>query len=83
MNQPHTRPLVLTIEGMTCEGCVRAVRGALGAVPGVKALEVGLSGDKLGWARLEGEPSLDRAALEAAVEEAGFTLRALTEEEAR
>ena len=57
----------LKITGMTCGHCVRAVTGALKAVPGVKAAEVDL---KAGTAKVEGAP--DPAALVAAVEEEGY-----------
>ena len=35
-------PIVLKIEGMTCNHCVRAVKGALEAVPGVSTVDVSL-----------------------------------------
>lgn len=59
----------LKIEGMTCNHCVMAVRGALSGVPGVEGpVEVDL---KAGAARVGGSP--DPAALVAAVAEEGFT----------
>ena len=41
-----------TIEGMTCEHCVRAVRGRLEKTPGVKVDDV-----QVGSARFEYDPS--------------------------
>ena len=34
---------VLTVEGMMCEHCARAVTNAVGALPGVEAVEVDLA----------------------------------------
>jgi copper chaperone CopZ len=36
-------PTHLDIDGMTCQGCVRSVRAALAAVPGVTDVEVDLT----------------------------------------
>lgn len=36
-------PTHLQIDGMTCQGCVRSVRAALCAVPGVTAVDVDLT----------------------------------------
>jgi copper chaperone len=36
----HMEPLHLTIEGMTCEHCVRAVDGRLRSTPGVTVTKV-------------------------------------------
>lgn len=59
----------LKIQGMTCNHCVMAVKGALGTVPGVEGtVDVDL---KAGEARVGGHP--DPAALVAAVAEEGFS----------
>lgn len=57
----------LQIGGMSCEHCVRAVEGALKAVPGVQEAQVSLSE---GRARVMGQA--DPAALIAAVKEEGY-----------
>lgn len=57
----------LQIGGMSCEHCVRAVEGALKAVPGVQEAQVSLSE---GRARVTGQA--DPAALIAAVKEEGY-----------
>src|SRR6476661_7869117 len=52
-NQPPTmEPLKLTIEGMSCEHCVRAVKNRLTATPGVAVETV-----HVGSARLQYDPS--------------------------
>lgn len=60
----------IAVEGMSCGGCVRNVTGALQAVPGVGKVEVSLEGKR---AEVEFDPAqADRAALVAAIEDAGF-----------
>jgi len=58
----------LNIHGMTCEHCVRAVRTALEAVPGVRRAEVSLES---GEAKVQGE--VDPKALVTAVEAEGYS----------
>jgi copper chaperone CopZ len=69
-----TQTLELTIEGMTCEHCVSAVKNALMGVPGVTSAEVDL---KAGQATVVLDP--EQASVEslvAAVEEEGYTVTA-------
>lgn len=61
-NQPD---IELPLDGLSCGHCIRAVQKALEAIPGVAAAEVFLD-----HARVFGQA--DRAALRAAVEEAGY-----------
>ena len=59
----------LTIEGMSCEHCVRAVRGRLERTPGVKVDDV-----QVGSATIEYDPattSIDD--LEEAIADEGYT----------
>ncbi|HEX8385327.1 MAG TPA: heavy-metal-associated domain-containing protein [Rubricoccaceae bacterium] len=65
-----TRTETLTIEGMTCEHCVRAVREALEGVDGVEVESV-----RVGEARVRlDDARADRAGLAAALDEEGYTL---------
>ena len=65
----------LTIEGMSCGHCVKAVTMALQDLPGVDVRAV-----RIGQAVIEAEaPSVTREQLTAAIDEAGFTLTAVTE----
>lgn len=57
----------LKITGMTCEGCVNAVKRTLSRVPGVTAVQVDLAA---GRASVEGDA--EAAGLIAAVEKAGY-----------
>ena len=60
----------LSIEGMTCSGCVNAVTRALSKVPGVTDVAVDLDA---GQARIRGR--VDPQTLVAAIEQAGFGAR--------
>jgi copper chaperone len=62
----------LSVQGMTCNHCVMAVKKALEGVAGVRAAEVDLT---LGRARVEG--AADLGALIAAVEEEGYRASAV------
>lgn len=60
--------LTIPIGGMTCGGCVRNVRQALGALPGVSVETV-----SVGSATVEYDPAVtDRSALTAAIKSAGY-----------
>ena len=61
--------LNLTIEGMTCEHCVRAVRGRLERTPGVKVDDV-----QVGAVTLEFDPSKTNIdEVEMAIADEGYT----------
>jgi copper chaperone CopZ len=61
--------LTLTIEGMSCEHCVRAVRGRLEKTPGVKVDDV-----QVGTATLEFDPAKTNLAdIEEAIADEGYT----------
>ena len=60
-----------TVTGMTCEHCVAAVTAEVGALPGVDGVRVELA---TGLLRVAGPGALDRAAVAAAVDEAGYVL---------
>ena len=67
-------PLELAIEGMTCASCVGRVERALKAVPGVQQANVNLATER---ATVQGDASMDPAALVAAVTKAGYDARLL------
>ncbi len=61
----------LSIEGMSCQHCVMAVRKGLAAVGGVEVREV-----RIGSARVAyDETKVDAARIEAAVTAAGYRVR--------
>jgi copper chaperone CopZ len=61
-----------TVTGMTCGHCRTAVMTEVLQVPGVKAVDVDLDAKRL---TVAGE-SFDDAAIKAAVDEAGYALKA-------
>jgi len=61
--------LTMTIEGMTCEHCVRAVRGRLERTPGVKVDDV-----QIGSAVVEYNPATTNVDdIEEAIADEGYT----------
>lgn len=62
------KTMTLTIQGMSCDHCVRAVDGALGSLPGVR-----VRGVRIGEAQLEFNPSeVEQQAIVDAVEDQGY-----------
>ena len=59
----------ITVTGMTCDHCVRAVRDEVSAIQGVTNVEVDLAS---GQVTIETATELDPAAVAAAVDEAGY-----------
>jgi copper chaperone CopZ len=60
----------VTVEGMTCQHCVRAVFTALAAVPGIQRADV-----SIGSAAVEHDGSVTMEQLRAAIAVAGYTVR--------
>jgi copper ion binding protein len=61
------------VTGMTCEHCVRAVTSELGGLPGVQRVDVDLA---RGTAEVVSDAPLPFAAVQAAVDEAGYEVGA-------
>lgn len=64
----------LTVDGMTCGHCVQHVTTELTALDGVSAVDVDLVAGGTSTVRVTSERHLAQEALEAAVDEAGYTL---------
>jgi copper chaperone len=62
---------VITVTGMTCEHCEKAVREEISAIPGVSQVDVDVAS---GEVKVLAEPVPDLDTLRAAVEEAGYEL---------
>lgn len=60
--------LTLTVPGMTCGHCEAAVKGEVGKVRGVEAVDVDLATKRV----VVHGAGIDRAAVVAAIDEAGF-----------
>jgi copper chaperone len=65
---------VLQVTGMTCGHCVASVTEELGAIHGVSAVDVDLVPGGSSAVSVTSAAELDSAAVEAAVEEAGYSL---------
>lgn len=61
----------ISVTGMTCQNCVRHVREALAALPGVQSAQVDLDSHS---ATLEADREVPRTELSAALDEAGYEL---------
>lgn len=61
-----------TVDGMTCDHCVRSVTEEVKQIPGVADVAVDLTS---GAVTITSDTDLDTAAVQAAVEEAGYELR--------
>jgi copper ion binding protein len=57
------------VKGMTCNHCVNSVKTEVREVPGVTGVDVDLA---TGLMTVESDSHIDSAAVEAAVEEAGY-----------
>jgi copper ion binding protein len=60
-----------TVEGMTCQHCVTAVTEEVSGLPGVTSVRVELAS---GSVVVESAEVIERDAIAAAVDEAGYTL---------
>ncbi len=64
---------IIHIEGMSCQHCVRAVEGALLALPGVEGAKVDLENH---LAEVHYDPqAISLSALKEAIEEAGYEVK--------
>lgn len=63
-----------TVSGMTCNNCVAHVTEELLELDGVSVVAVDLVAGGASAVRVTSEAALDRAAVAAAVDEAGYTL---------
>jgi len=61
----------ITVTGMTCAHCARAVRDELSALGGVSTVEVDIASGRV---VVQSQAVLAREALRAAVEEAGYVM---------
>ncbi len=64
----------VSIDGMSCENCVRHVKEALEGLPGASAVEVSLEQNR---AALEGGAEVSDQAIRAALDEEGYDVTAV------
>lgn len=75
MTTADTTTTTVTVTGMTCGHCVAAVTEELSALPDVSAVDVDLHPGEDSAVTITSQGPLDPAAVEAAVAEAGYSLR--------
>jgi copper chaperone len=61
----------VTVTGMTCGHCASSVREEVGSIPGVNAVDIDLATGKV---TVDSEREVEPAAIQNAVEEAGYQL---------
>ncbi|MGE2692375.1 heavy-metal-associated domain-containing protein [Mycolicibacterium pulveris] len=61
----------ITVTGMTCAHCAASVREEIGEIAGVRAVDVDVES---GAVTIDSDNPVDRAAIQRAVEEAGYQL---------
>ena len=71
-----TQKYNVSVDGMTCGGCVSKVKEALAKVPGAEKVEVVLKKKTASFTVKEDRPEL-QAEIAKAVQEAGFTVTAI------
>ena len=59
----------VSVAGLSCDHCARAVQAEVGKLPGVAGVDVDVAA---GLVRITAEPLPDDAALREAIEEAGY-----------
>lgn len=64
----------ITVRGMTCDHCVAAVTEEISALPGVTAVDVDLNAGGDSPVTITSESELAPDAVQAAVDEAGYTV---------
>jgi len=62
------------VEGMTCGHCVSSVSREVGAIPGVGAVTIDLVADGVSTVHVTSASAVPTEAVQAAIEEAGYTL---------
>lgn len=61
--------MILDVQGVTCSGCVATLTRVIGALPGVQAVTVDQAS---GRTEVRAADAVDRAAVVAAIEDAGY-----------
>ena len=61
---------IIRVDGMSCQHCVKAVSGAVNALPGIESVEVDLAAKTVAVAHDAAKSSLE--AIKAAIEDQGY-----------
>ena len=72
METTAVREITLSVPDVSCEHCVKTVNGALGALPGVDAVNVDLTSKTVSLCYEPAQVTLER--IEETLDEAGYTV---------
>lgn len=66
--------VIVDVEGMTCQHCVKAVTAELGGLEGVTEVSIALEPEGTSQVTVEADSEVPPGSLQAAIEEAGYTM---------
>ena len=72
METTAPREITLNVPDVSCEHCVKTVNGALGALPGVEAVNVDLAGKTVSLRYEPAQVTLER--IKETLDDAGYTV---------
>lgn len=65
--------LIFNVQGMSCMGCVRSVKGLVSALPGVSSVEVDLASGRV---EVKHDPAqCDAQAIRSVINDGGYTVK--------
>ena len=66
--------VIVDVEGMTCQHCVKSVTSEVQGIPGVTEVSIALESEGTSHFTVTADAEVSPEALQAAIEEAGYTM---------
>ena len=66
--------VIVDVEGMTCQHCVKSVTSEVEGIPGVTGVSIALEPEGTSHVTVMADAEVSPEALQAAIEEAGYTM---------
>ena len=66
--------VIVDVEGMTCQHCVKSVTSEVEGIPGVTEVSIALEPEGTSHVTVTADAEVSPEALQAAIEEAGYTM---------
>jgi len=66
--------VIVDVEGMTCQHCVKAVTAEVEGIPGVTEVSIALESEGTSHVSVTADAEVSPEALQTAIEEAGYTM---------
>jgi copper chaperone CopZ len=66
--------VIVDVEGMTCQHCVKSVTAEVGGIPGVTEVSIALEAEGTSQVTVVSDAAVPEDALKVAIEEAGYTM---------